>query len=372
MRRATLSISILVAISSADQALSEGRPPALPSGPAAEYVARFSERFGRETRIVYHRDGKTRVDVIRDGGIASTYRDRHHTTVVTLSRREGPRFNALQIRSGSEPGYSVSEAVRTGKSESVLGQHCDIWSTITTGARMPHTISSENCLTADGVDLSYRLVGSKGSVISSSEAVAVERRSVDPAEVEIPREVFDLGYWIEDGSEATKSAPRPADFETTFVWPAVGRFRPDEKIRTTRRHFPWLFEKTTSGDQQDFVVHNLGAEIVFRVDIKNSGAYKTLLVARDVKPLDINHAEPMKRADVVLGERCEWFDMYPGGMDGGLEQCRTHDGIILKERGVVYSSGEMVTARRFQRRPVEVSQVTPPPEILTPAYWGLP
>lgn len=371
--RVLSSVLILLALAApSNRALAEARPAALPNGPAAEYVARFSERLGRETRIVYHRDGKTRVDVVGDRGVASTFRDRRHATVVTLSRREGPRFNALQIRSGSEPGYSVSEAVRTGKSESVLGQHCDIWSTTTAGARMPHTISSENCLTADGIDLSHRLVGSKGSVISSSEAVAVERRSVDPAEVEIPREVFNFGYWLEAGSKVLDNGPHPADFETTFVWPAVGRFRPDEKIRTTRRHFPWLFERTASGDQQNFVVHNLGTEVVFRFDIKNSGAYKTLLVARDVKPLDINHAEPMKQTDVILGERCEWFNMYPGAMDGGLEQCRTHDGIILKERVIVRYSGETVAALRFQRRPVEVSQVMPPPDILTPAYWRLP
>lgn len=371
--RAILSLLILLA-ALADHALAESRPAALPNWPATEYVVRFSERLGRETRIVYHRDGKTRIDAAREHGVESTYRDRRHGTVVTIFRKNGDdaRYHMLQIRSGAEPGYSTSGAVRTGKSESILGQQCDIWSTTTTGAHMPHAISKENCLTDDGIDLSYRLVGSAGSVITSSAAVAVERRSVDPAEVEIPREVFNLGYWLEAGSKVLDNGPHPADFETTFVWPAVGRFRPDEKIRTTRRHFPWLFERTASGDQKNFVVHNLGAEVVFRFDIKNSGAYKTLLVARDVKPLDINHAEPMKQTDVILGERCEWFNMYPGAMDGGLEQCRTHDGIILKERVIVRYSGETVAALRFQRRPVEVSQVTPPPEILTPAYWGLP
>lgn len=370
---AILSLLMLLAALTG-HALAEARPAALPNGPAAEYVARFSERLGRQTRIVYHRDGKTRVDIMHDGGISSTYRDRRHTTVVILSRREGPRFNALQIRSGSEPGYSVSEPVRTGKSESVVGEQCDVWSTTTTGAHMQHAVSFENCLTGDGIELSYRQLSSRGSVVTSSEAVAVERRSVDPAEVEIPREVFDLGYWIETGSKATESAQRPADFETTFVWPAVGQFRPDEKIRVTRRRFPWLFERTTSENDQDLVVHNIAAEIVLRYDAKNKGTYRTLLIARDAKPLGIDHAEPIKRADVVLGERCEWFDMYPGAMDAGLEQCRTQDGIVLKETvtGRVYYSGEIVAARRFQRRPIDVSQITPPPEILTPAYWGLP
>jgi hypothetical protein len=371
--RATLSILILVAIAQADRALAEAPPAALPSGPATEYVARFSERLGRETRIVYHRDGKTRIDAVRELGVESTYRDRRHGTGGTIFRTNGAgaRYHMLQIRSGGEPGYSVSEAARTGQSERVLGEQCDTWSTETTSPHLQHAISTESCLTRDGIELSYRLLGSTGSVITSSQATAVERRSVDPAEVEIPREVFELGYWIGEASKATDDQ-RPADFETTFVWPTIKRFRPHEKVRITRRHFPWWFEQTTSGNEHGHVVHNLAAEVLFRFDEKNNGAYKHLLIARDAKPMSIDHAASLNRSEFVLGESCEWFDMHPGGMDGGLEQCRTQDGIVLKERVVVFHSGEAIAARMFQRRPIDISKVMPPPEILTSAYWGLP
>jgi hypothetical protein len=369
--RAILSLLILLG-GFADHALPEARPVALPNGPATEYVARFSERLGRETRIVYHRDGKTRVDVVSDGGVSSTYRDRRHTTVVTLSRREGPRFNAIEIRSGAEPGYSVSEAVRTEKSENVLGEQCDTWSTATISVYLKHTISTESCLTGDGIELGYRLLGFTGSVVTSSQAVAVERRSIDPTEVEVPREVFDLGYWIEAGSKATRSAPRPADFETTFAWPAIGQFRPDEKIRVTRRHFPWSSEKTTVREDQDFVIHHLAAETAFRFTTKNGSAYRHLMVVRSDGGPNVDYSAPMNRSDAVLGERCEWFNLNPHVMDGGLEQCRTQDGIVLKETLIVRGHGETVAARRFQRRPIELTQTAPPPEIFTPAYWGLP
>lgn len=371
MRAISSVLSLLAVVAFADRALAEARPAALPNGPAADYVARFGERGGRETRIVYHRDGKTRVDVLSDGGMASTYRDRSHKTVVTLSRKEGSGFNALQIRSGNEPGYVVSAPRRTGQSESILGEQCDTWSTVTMSVHLQQAISTESCLTGDGIELSYRLLGSRGSVLTSSEAAAVERRSIDPAEVEIPREVFALGYWIGEGSKAPDD-PRPADFEATFVWPTIKRFRPHEKVRISRRHFPWSFEQTTSENDHDLVVHNLAAEVLFRFDGKNNGAYKTLSVSRIGKPLNTDHAEPLNRSDIVLGEPCSWFDIHPGMLDAGLEQCRTQDGIVLKETRVIRSHGETVATRWFQRRPVEVSQVTPPPEILTPAYWGLP
>jgi hypothetical protein len=369
--RAILSLLILLA-ALADRALAESRPAALPNGPATEYVARFSERPGRETRIVYHRDGKTRIDAVRELGVESTYRDRRHGTVITIFREngDGARYHMLQIRSGGEPGYSVSEAVRTGQSESVLGEQCDTWSTATTSVHLQHAISTESCLTGDGIELRYRLLGSTRSVITSSEAFAVERRSIDPAEVEIPREVFELGYWIGEGSKAAEY-PRPADFEATFVWPTIKRSRPHEKVRITRRHFPWSFDQTTSGNDHDLVVHNLAAEVLFRFDEKNNGAYRTLSVSRNSKPLNTDHAEPLNRSDIVRGEPCSWFDMHPGMLDAGLEQCRTQDGIVLKETRVIRSHGETVATRWFQRRPVEVSQVTPPPEILTPGYWGL-
>jgi hypothetical protein len=105
---------------------------------------------------------------------------------------------------------------------------------------------------------------------------------------------------------------------------------------------------------------------------ENDGAYRHLLIVRDTPPISIDHAVRLDRSDVVQGERCDWYDMHPGMMDAGLNQCRTRDGIVLKETQIVRAHGETVEAAQFQRRPVDLSQVMPPPYILTRGYWGLP
>jgi hypothetical protein len=348
MRIVAILLTLLVA--PAERAKAEARPVSLPKEPAVavDYIARFSERLGRETRIVYRRN----------------------TTVVVVSRKGGTQFHSLQISRGAEPGFSVSEAVRTGRSENLHGGRCDVWSTATTSVYLAQPFSTEHCLTPDGIELGYRLLATAGSVIIASEAVAVERRSVDPAEVEIPAEVFERGYWTENDARTMEGAP--ADFETTFLWPAVEPGRPRGKQKTTRRHFPWSLQSTVSPVQRELVIHNLAGNVMFRLDTIDDGAYEKFLVMRETPPLGTEHAARLERSDVVHGERCDWYDMHPGMMDAGLNQCRTHDGIVLKETQIVRAHGETVEAAQFQRRPVDLSQVMPPPDILTRAYWGLP
>jgi hypothetical protein len=78
------------------------------------------------------------------------------------------------------------------------------------------------------------------------------------------------------------------------------------------------------------------------------------------------------RIEIILGERCQWFNMTPGMMDAGLSQCSTPDGIVLNELNWSRSSEQRLVAVRVQRRTVALSEVIPPEVILTGKNWGLP
>jgi hypothetical protein len=79
--------------------------------------------------------------------------------------------------------------------------------------------------------------------------------------------------------------------------------------------------------------------------------------------------------EVVLGEPCTWFDMTPGMADASLAQCRTGDGIVLKDShffGRSYYRGDTLEAVAFQRRNVGLAEVMPPSSILDTSRWDLP
>src|SRR5262249_40594873 len=80
----------------------------------------------------------------------------------------------------------------------------------------------------------------------------------------------------------------------------------------------------------------------------------------------------MDEHDTVLGESCDWFDMAPGVMDAGRHECRTRDGIVLKEKNFGWGSSSWgLVAAHLSRRPISVEEVTLPAELLAPKFWGL-
>ena len=78
------------------------------------------------------------------------------------------------------------------------------------------------------------------------------------------------------------------------------------------------------------------------------------------------------RNERVLGETCSWFDMMPNVMDAGLHECRTADGIVLKDVRFSRGSSFPSVATRLTRRPVALSEILPPRDMMAPRSWGLP
>jgi hypothetical protein len=83
-------------------------------------------------------------------------------------------------------------------------------------------------------------------------------------------------------------------------------------------------------------------------------------------PVDLN------RSEIVLSETCNWFDMMPNVMDAGLHECRTADGVVLKDLRISRGSYHTFVATGLTRRPVTLVEVLPPGEMLTARSWGLP
>jgi hypothetical protein len=84
------------------------------------------------------------------------------------------------------------------------------------------------------------------------------------------------------------------------------------------------------------------------------------------------HAIAERQSETILGESCAWYNVTPGMADGGLHQCWTDDGIVLKEKRYSRGSRETLEAVRLERRPIRDEEVTPPPDILDRRHFGLP
>jgi hypothetical protein len=83
--------------------------------------------------------------------------------------------------------------------------------------------------------------------------------------------------------------------------------------------------------------------------------------------------KPLGRRETVAGEACAWFDMMPGVADASLHQCKTADGLVLKEQRLVHGGPQdPMVATQLRRGPVRLDDVLPLSEVMTRAKWGIP
>src|SRR5262249_19615477 len=81
------------------------------------------------------------------------------------------------------------------------------------------------------------------------------------------------------------------------------------------------------------------------------------------------------RSETILGETCRWFFACTVA-DVSRSRCVTSDGVILKDHQrwrTVKESEEMQEwiAVRVTRRPVDLSEIKPPVELLDPRVWEI-
>lgn len=354
-------------------ALAQAHIPGLPPQGAVDYVATYVESFNipnvvANTRVVYHHNGKTRVDSSSDRGTLSIYRDSRHGAVVMLSRDRQGQLTSLEVRRETPSSDRFSPAVRTGETDEVSGKSCDIWtSTLALDQRTlsQGTISTHHCLARDGVELRSTTFSPGGALLSSIEAKAIERRPVDAGEVTVPSEAFNVASWTGARDKSVDDKQHLPDFES--VLSNSGAAGSHHEV-VFRRHLPWSARITVMGPMRWTYISNQDSNTSFYLEQNLSGATEKLTIMQHVE--GTSHSQEMGRTDTILGERCTWFNLYPGVSHPTL-QCRTDDSIPLAETQIGYGVRQL-QAVKLRRAPVDPSTVTPPPEILRPAYWGLP
>jgi hypothetical protein len=337
-------------------------------------VTMVESQYGRKiaARNVTHHGDWTRVDRMSDSYSFTEYVS---TDGIANLRIHG-QGSVVSFVHGREPNYGADrEARNTGERQTHLGENCTVWEVWRIKReRAGYDLSHLSCITDDGIELWQRSVGGN-SVVSSAEAIRVERRPVALDEARPPRTLLTLDWW--DRNVPAPTSPATPDHETIMELSGNSAER-EKSIRVTRRLGPWQFlEETANGVLRSLHITHDSHQMRFDYSNGEPGAPKRLNITRTASAPE-NQATPasqqprdMNRSEVILGETCGWFDMTPDMADAGRSACLTHDGIVLKEERHSRSSIWTWTAVRLTRRPVSLDEIKPPAALLEPQTWGV-
>ena len=373
MRQILLPMVFCVAASSAAAA------PFVPPGVTPpDYVVTMEQtslyRKG-STRVVTRHGEWTRIDST-SGTPPSTFYYRHGSNAYVSDNGWSSHF-----RRNVKHEFD-HQARNTGERQTHLGESCTVWETARSKADSPARDSFTNlsCFTDDGIELWHRRFGAQG-ISWSAEAIRIERRPVAAEVVRLPRALLALDWWDRNVSASTTAADHETVMELSDGWMRPEGSKPaSPTVRTTRRAGLWLFKDVIAGTQRRIEISHDSIRMRLTYESGGSDVEEELTIARpDPEPAKPGPAKTFQpigedRYDIVLGERCRWFDMTPGMQDAGTSACLTDDGIMLKEenyitRGLLRT--RTWTATRLVRRPVAIDEVKPPAELLQPRTWDL-
>ncbi|HUI96025.1 MAG TPA: hypothetical protein VLX44_09755 [Xanthobacteraceae bacterium] len=254
----------------------------------------------------------------------------------------------------------------TGERHTLIGETCTVWTVLHSpktvlSALHPDSDSVElSCVTDDGIELWHKLAG--GHVESAFvEATHIERRPVAADEVRVPSELLMLNWW-QSGGTAPAGNPTIPDYETVMT----DAMDPSFAVRVTRRHDRWDYVDETISGKHTLTVTSPTLLLRFSSDAVRASQRLFITKGRP-NMLSGIVPEPRKSTEQWLGESCDWYTTVPWP-EGGQRQCRTADGLVLKEWHLF---GVNFVATRVTRRPLDTNDVTPPAEILDPTSWGL-
>jgi len=129
--------------------------------------------------------------------------------------------------------------------------------------------------------------------------------------------------------------------------------------------------------QHSFTVRNEASGLSIRIETyPKIGLHQLVMNKSPPSPSDKSHSagDPvaLDRSEIVLGEPCRWFDIMPDAADAGLHECRTADGVVLKELRISRGTYQPFIATRLTRGRVALTKMLPPADMLAPRTWGLP
>jgi hypothetical protein len=330
---------------------------------------------GSDTHVVTRRGDWLRIDEVTKGSASTRYLGLVDGVMVHLSRNPAGGYSYIQIdtRADMRPEETDYHSFRTGETDVVLGEPCEVWETYRRRSDEAGRggLTRSGCITADGIELWRRWVSGRFGVLSSAEAVRVERRSVEAGEVRPPDDLLSLEGWFGARAVVRDAVPAgQADFD--LVLARDGRL--DEPAMTVRRRHPWRYEdRYGEGKPRHLSIWREDRATRLDLYVGVQGAPERLgmadrPLADQPRVLPVPLPEP---PEVVLGERCAWVDLTPDITDVRRHECQTRDGIPLRIRFWNRAWREGYSAVDLTRRPVEFAEVMPAPELLDRSGWRL-
>jgi hypothetical protein len=318
---------------------------------AVAHVAVFEERDERNRvrRIVRTRNGDwLREERSGGAGTVVTYSNLRTRIYIAISG-EAQGLSNLQARViGSTPRGGSYEGVATGEHEQILGERCDAW-------RWQDRVNDGPvyvvCETRDGVELARRVLYHDGLPIYSMRALSITRSHVPDASP--PEDMLHWRAW----APAEGSGPND---EVVMDGGRTPDGRVIQMIVRRRAGVTWTSRSAFWGQQ----VEMSGGGMSLRY---NDNAISTdLFLSRGARASRL-FPEPAStgRRETVLGRTCVWFDILPGVSDAGQLQCRTEDGLVLKDEVTGRGLTSSFTATQVWIGGVTAEQVQPPEAIFT-------
>jgi len=348
--------------------------PNVPDYVATVFVKLYHGPTFQEVRT--HHSGWTRVDGSFD---QRAYRSTSYfgpgALFVTFAREPSAQVEGhdrLHIMRGPAMAHLVRSGdlpFKTGERQTLLGESCEIWNLSSRRLVRPDA-KHLSCVTPDGIEL---WSGVENNILpgTSFETTAINRRRVEPGEVRPPSDRLDLKSWLTMPSGAARPSGSPGD--VTVVMQSGFKTLADQRIqtRTVRRHYPWIYTEDVDGKgwrRLRFMNEVERLDIVF--ESSAAGEPMRLSIHKALRDF-ANHKPPdTSRTEAVLGELC--FLSEERYREGSSSQCRTTDGLVLKQASSDLAESYDLVAIKLDRSPVDLDAVLPPPAIFAGAAWGIP
>lgn len=350
--------------------------PSVPDHVATVFVKLYHGPTFQELRT--HHGGWTRVDESID---QPSYRSTSYfgpdALFVSFARGPSPQvegYDWLHIMRGQAMADLIrwgDHPFKTGERRTLLGESCEIWN-LSSRRLVRRDAKHLSCVTPDGIELWSR-VENDALPGRSFETTAIDRRPVESGDVRPPRGRLDLKSWLTMPDGAARPSDSPGD--VTIVMQNRSKDVPGSHIetRTVRRHYPWIATEDVDGKgwrRLRYVNEVERLDIVFESNA--AGEPMRLSIEKALRDFARQKPPDAGRTETVLGELC--FVSEERYRERGSSQCRTTDGVVLKEASHGHGLTESydLVAVELDRSPVDLDAVLPPPAMFAGAAWGIP
>lgn len=377
LKKTTLPIlaiaATLVSISTALVSQEEGDPAKSnfvfdAPGLVVEYN-RPPPTFGRPSAETWKKHGDlVRVDHVADGGPMgppigwASYHRVGKSSVFSVGRYpNGSLANLHIMRDPLLHPPHLAERTFSGVTEKYLGEDCKRWQrsvTLPSG----QALEQIGCVTQDGVELWWR-----NADVDAIFASTITRAPVSSHDVQAPIDLLDFGKWMDGAPPGSHER----DYEVMLT--STNMAMPTKVVR---RSGNWVLEHQKEGSSETLTVTNIqaGTDMIYS---KSKGSEAQISINRRLfgRTPEVMAAArermPDRAGEMVVGERCQWWNLSKGLSDYLREECLTEDDapliVITGSRG----SGWTMKATKLTRGPIPIELVLPPAEIISPAIWGL-